>query len=85
MPKLCALVAYYPHKLSNPANGFPPSLSVCVHLAGLQPMGAKYKPFVYPNVEPGFAESGLDEYDRISADLAWTRTLGLVRKAHEMG
>ena len=47
-------------------------------------MGAKYKCFVYPNVDSGFAENDLDEYDQISAGLAWTRTLGLVRKAHEM-
>ena len=84
MPKLCALVAYYPDKLPNPANGFPPSLAVCVHLAGSQPMGAKYKCFIYPDAVPGFAESDIDEYDRISAGLAWTRTLGLVRKAHEI-
>lgn len=47
-------------------------------------MGAKYKCFVYPDAVPGFAESDLDEYDRISAGLAWTRTLGVVRKAHEI-
>ena len=84
MPKLCALVAYYPDRLPHPNMGFPPSLNVCVHLAGTQPMGAKYKSYVYPDVTPGFAERDLEEFDRISADLAWTRTLGLVRKALEM-
>lgn len=84
MHKLCALVAYYPDKLPNPAAGFPPSLNVCVHLAETQTMGAKYKTYVYNGVAPGFAESDLDDFDQISADLAWTRTLGLVRKALEI-
>lgn len=84
MHKLCALVAYYPEKLPSPANGFPPSLNVCVHLAGTQTTGAKYKSYVYPGVARGFAQSHLEEFNHISADIAWTRTLGLVRRALEM-
>ena len=84
MPKLCALTAYYPDVLPNPANGFPPSLNVCVHLTGSQRMAPKYKSYAYPQVEPGFAEADLDEYERVSAGLAWSRTLKTVRKGFEM-
>ncbi len=84
MPKLCALVAYYPDTLPNPAIGFPPSLDVCVHIPGSQTMAPKYKSYVYPQAESGFAEADLDEYDKVSAGLAWTRTLGTVKKGFEM-
>ncbi|OLN90042.1 hypothetical protein CCHL11_07235 [Colletotrichum chlorophyti] len=33
------------------------------------------------NAEPGFAEHDLDEYDKVSAELAWSRSLGAARKA----
>lgn len=84
MPKLCALVAYYPDTLPNPTTGFPPSVDVCVHVAGAQPTALKYKSYIYPQAEPGFAEADLDEYDKVSAGLAWTRTLGTVKKGFEM-
>lgn len=84
MPKLCALVAYYPDVLPNPAAGFPPSLNVCIHFAGSHRTVAKYKSYAYPQAESGFAEADLNEYDKVSAGLAWTRTLGTVRKGFEM-
>ncbi|PYH47175.1 dienelactone hydrolase [Aspergillus saccharolyticus JOP 1030-1] len=37
--------------------------------------------FTYASVEPGFAESDLEEYDRLASDLAWSRTLQVLRKA----
>lgn len=45
---------------------------------GLLDMG--YAGYAY-EVEPGFAEHDLDEYDEICADLAWSRSLAVVRKA----
>ncbi|CAF9906939.1 MAG: hypothetical protein HETSPECPRED_006998 [Heterodermia speciosa] len=81
MPKLCALVAYYPDRPPQNINAFPPSLEVCVHLAEAQPVGVRYKSYVYAESKPGFAESDLEDFDERNADLAWTRTLGLVRKA----
>ncbi|KAI1499237.1 dienelactone hydrolase [Biscogniauxia marginata] len=33
------------------------------------------------DVEPGFAEHDLDEYEKVSAELAWSRSLAAVRKA----
>ena len=81
MPKLCALVAYYPNVLPNPSAGFPSSLKVLVHLAGTQTVGGpQYPSYNYPHAQSGFAEGDLDEYDKISASLAWSRTLGIVRK-----
>lgn len=40
-----------------------------------------YPTHVYNEAEPGFAEHDLDEYERISAELAWSRTLDVVRRA----
>lgn len=55
-----------------------------MHLAGSQDLRSPLKSYVYPDTEPGFAESDLDEYERVPADLAWSRTLSVVRKAFGM-
>lgn len=39
-----------------------------------------YPSYTY-SARPGFAEHDLDEYDKISAELAWSRSLAAVRKA----
>lgn len=41
-----------------------------------------YPTFTYDNAEPGFAETDLEEYDHLSADLAFTRTLKALRKGY---
>lgn len=41
-----------------------------------------YPAFTYDNAVPGFAETDLEEYDHLSADLAWTRTLKVLRKGY---
>jgi len=50
-------------------------------------VGARAK-FAYPcytyDVPPGFAEQDLDEYDRVAAELAWTRSLTAVRRGFRM-
>lgn len=84
MPKLCTLVAYYPDVLPAPAAGFPPSLNVVVHLAGEQRKIHKYRSYSYPEAEVGFAEGDLEDYDKVSAGLAWSRTLAAVRKGFEI-
>lgn len=33
------------------------------------------------DADGGFAETDLDEYDKVSADLAWSRSLALARRA----
>ncbi|KAL8695804.1 MAG: hypothetical protein Q9224_003145 [Gallowayella concinna] len=85
VPKLCALVAYYPERLP-PAGGagYPPSLRLVIHIAGSQNFMPGAHAYAYPNAVPGFAEHGLDVYDKISAGLAWSRSLGVMRKAFEM-
>ncbi|KAI0482094.1 hypothetical protein GGR56DRAFT_684571 [Xylariaceae sp. FL0804] len=40
-----------------------------------------YRSYTYAGAEPGFAEHDLDEYDHVSAGLAWSRSLGVVRRA----
>ncbi|KZL83433.1 dienelactone hydrolase, partial [Colletotrichum incanum] len=39
-----------------------------------------YPAYTY-DAEPGFAEHDLDEYNKVSAELAWSRSLGAARKA----
>lgn len=84
MPNLCALVAYYPNRLPAPAAGYPPSLRIRIHLAGSQLEAPKFHSYSYPEAEPGFAEYDLDQFDKASAGLAWSRSLELLRKAFEM-
>ncbi len=40
-----------------------------------------YPTYTYDDAEPGFAEHDLDEYERLSAELAWSRTLDVLRRA----
>ncbi|KAJ6153472.1 hypothetical protein N7497_007791 [Penicillium chrysogenum] len=94
--RLCALVAYYPSLIPDTRSRFPLSLQVLVHLAGetvdTRPINAgigtgerldlAYPAFTYDNAVPGFAETDLEEYDHRAADLAWTRTLKVLRKGY---
>lgn len=41
-----------------------------------------YPAFTYDNAVPGFAESDVEEYDHLSANLAFTRTLKVLRKGY---
>ena len=40
-----------------------------------------YPSYTYEGAEPGFAEHDLDEYNKVAAGLAWSRSLDCVRKA----
>jgi len=40
-----------------------------------------YPSYTYEGAEPGFAEHDLDEYNKVAARLAWSRSLDCVRKA----
>ncbi len=40
-----------------------------------------YPSYTYDDAEPGFAEHDLDEYEKISAELAWSRTMDVLRRA----
>ena len=83
MPKLCALIAYYP-EAPVPSAGFPTSLNVAIHFAGPQSKAPNCRCYSYPGVESGFAEEDLEQYDKISASLAWSRSLAALRKGFEI-
>jgi predicted ester cyclase len=80
MPKLCALVAYYPTQLPTATTAFPPSLLVQIHIASSQNFTTRHPSFTYPETTPGFAEHDSEQYDKIGSRLAWSKTLGLMRK-----
>ncbi|KAF2088457.1 carboxymethylenebutenolidase [Saccharata proteae CBS 121410] len=81
MPRLCALVCYYPTRLPSPGFKYPSQLRLVVHLAGEQTLGAPgVKSYWYRDTREGFAESDVDEYDEVAAGLSWSRSLGVVRK-----
>ena len=84
MPHLCTLVAYYPEKIPSPKTKYPPHLELTVHLASTQGFAPAFNNYVYQDVQPGFAEHDLDEYDKVSASLAWTRTLAALRKGFKI-
>jgi len=39
-----------------------------------------YPAYTYEGVESGFAESDLDEYDKVAERVAWSRSLATIRK-----
>ncbi len=84
MPKLVAVVAYYPPYIPKSTTNFPPTLAVQIHLASSQRFGTRHPSYRYANTKPGFAEHDLDEYDKIAESLAWPRTLGILREAFDM-
>ncbi|THW73885.1 dienelactone hydrolase [Aureobasidium pullulans] len=43
-----------------------------------------FQAYKYDGVEAGFAESDLDEYDAAAASVAWSRSIGVVKKALRM-
>jgi len=80
MPKLCAVVAYYPPHMPRTSTNFPPSLNLTIHLAGNQKFGTRHeKCFRYPGTKDGFAESDLEEYSSADARVAWSRTIATLR------
>lgn len=85
MPKLCALVAYYPNRLPTSSTAFPPSLLVQIHIASSQNLGTRHPSYIYPDTAPGFAEHDADQYDKIGSRLAWSRSLSVMRRAFGIG
>lgn len=78
------MIAYYPTSLP-PGFKVHPSINVVIHL----PLSTNFSPSsspphvairVYPDVQPGFAETNSQTYDRLSAGLAYSRTLDLLRR-----
>jgi hypothetical protein len=84
MPHCGALICYYPSQIPHPNANYPSQLNLVLHLAASQNFAPKFHHYVYAGVDPGFAEHDLDEYDRVAAGLAWTRSLGAVRKGFKI-
>lgn len=85
MPRLCAMVVYYPDVLPSPNFKYPTQLPLILHLSGAQSLsGTTMKTYWYRGTEAGFAEMDLAEYEPIAAGLAWSRTLGAVRKGFKI-
>jgi len=80
MPRLCALVAFYPSTIPDPAATPPKNLRVQVHLAANQPFAPKYPSYTYPSTTPGFAQHESGCFDKTASSLAWSRCLDCVRK-----
>lgn len=84
LPKLCALIAYYPDKAPTPSARFPMSLNVTIHFAGPQSKMPNCNCYSYPDVQAGFAEENVNQFDKVSASLAWSRSLATLRKAFDI-
>ncbi|KAF2807586.1 NTF2-like protein [Mytilinidion resinicola] len=85
MPRLCALVAYYPSAVPNPRASYPSQLQLVVHLAGRQVVPpTEFKSYRYSRTAPGFAEHAKPEFEGVEAGLAWGRTLGCVQKGFKL-
>lgn len=80
IPKLCALVAFYPPSLPDATSTPPQNLRVIVHLAGNQPFAPRYKSYSYPSTNPGFDQEDSGVHDKLASSLAWSRSLDCVRK-----
>lgn len=83
-PHLAALIAYYPTTIANPKQKYPPGLQLLAHLSAAQAFAPAFPSYCYAGVDVGFAEHDLDSYNRVAAALAWTRTLGCLRKAFKL-
>ena len=80
----CAFVCYYPTTIPHPNAKYPSQLNIVIHLTTSQGFTPGFKAWKYPGVEPGFAEHDLEEYDRVSASLSWSRSLKALRKGFKM-
>ncbi|KAK2750637.1 hypothetical protein FQN57_002708 [Myotisia sp. PD_48] len=80
MPKLCAVVAYYPTYLPNNTANIPTSIeNLIIHLAGSQSFDGKERCFIYPGSDVGFAQRDSSRYDPVNANIAWGRTLACLK------
>ncbi|RPA90234.1 hypothetical protein L873DRAFT_1718632 [Choiromyces venosus 120613-1] len=84
LPSLTVVIAYYPPMLPSAPRGFHPGIKVLIHLPASAPFsvsGRGVKVSVYDGAEAGFAEEeGEGSYDKVSAGLAYSRTLALLRE-----
>ncbi|EEP76112.1 predicted protein [Uncinocarpus reesii 1704] len=84
MPRLCAVVAYYPPTIPNATDGFPPLRKYQIHLAETQQLSGIPYCYTYHGSDVGFAERDSPTFDRVSAQLAWSRTIACLRVGFEI-
>ncbi|KAF2834859.1 carboxymethylenebutenolidase [Patellaria atrata CBS 101060] len=80
MPKLGALIAYYPSSTSTIAKRLAHT-HVIVHIAGEQGFGVSEQSYRYEGTRVGFAERGSGVWDKVASSLAWSRTLRVLKRA----
>lgn len=85
LPRCCAVVAFYPGVLPSAGFKFPSMLRVQVHVSGQQnsprPEMCDWQLYRYEKSKIGFAEPDAATYERLEADLAFSRALACARKA----
>jgi hypothetical protein len=79
MRHCCAVICYYPTEITHPKQKYPSQLNLVVHLTAGQNLKPEFPFYLYAG-EEGFAEHDLDQYDQIDAELAWSRSLGALRR-----
>lgn len=85
LPKCVGVVAFYPSVLPNAGHMFPSQLRVQIHVGGDQasprPEMCAWGLYRYGHCKKGFAEPESSTYQRIEAELAFTRTLTCLRRS----
>jgi hypothetical protein len=84
MSHCSTLICYYPTSIPHPNANYPSQLNLVLHLTSSQHFAPRFSYYTYNDVDPGFAEHDLDTYDRVAYSLAWSRSLGAVRKGFKI-
>ncbi len=84
LPHCAAIIVYYPSWITSPNQKYPSQLQMWAHLVASSGPAPSFPSYMYKGVEQGFAETDLSEYDKIAANLAWSRTLRAVRKGFKI-
>jgi carboxymethylenebutenolidase len=85
LPRCAAVVAFYPSVLPSAGFKFPSQLRVQIHVAGQQrsprPDTCEWQLYRYEKGKIGFAEPDSNTFERVEAELAFSRALACARKA----
>jgi len=78
-----SLICYYPSYIPNHSKtNYSSQLEIVAHITNSQELEEpEFKHYLYYGVEPGFAERDMEDFNRVAAGLAWSRSLGAVNKA----
>ncbi|KAL5422793.1 hypothetical protein PMIN04_004408 [Paraphaeosphaeria minitans] len=85
LPRCGAVLAFYPGVLPSAGSKFPSMLRVQIHVSGQQssprPELCEWQLYRYDKGKVGFAEPDAPTYERVEAELAFSRALACARKA----